>query len=161
MKKSNRYHLYKNRKKYVTINFNSLNLDGYRIKPKNGINYDGIVVNSMTIVDHDLVAILLKKKIKKKLDVYLQFLITVLDEDDTDSGHLMFALNDLDRYRHTIINNYRVYLEKTYYKILMSKISLIEQELKAKIKIDIKNIGNFQMELPLMESEVEKKGKSR
>ena len=95
------------------------------------------------------------------MDAYLQFLITVLDEDDTDAGHLMFALNDLDRYRHTIMNNYRVYLEKKYYKILMDKISLIEQELKSKIKIDIKNMGNFQMELPLEDKFEDKKGKSR
>ena len=161
MKKSNRYHLYKRKLRKIVVSFNSLNLDGYKIKPKNGINYDGIVVSSMTIINNDLVSILLKKKIKKKMDAYLQFLITVLDEDDTDAGHLMFALNDLDRYRHTIMNNYRVYLEKKYYKILMDKISLIEQELKSKIKIDIKNMGNFQMELPLEDKFEDKKGKSR
>ena len=114
MKKCNRYHLYRRKLRKFVVSFNSLNLEGYKVKPKNGINYDGIVVNSMTIVNNDLVAILLKKKIKKKLDAYLQFLITVLDEDDTDGGHLMFALNDLDRYRHTIMNNYRVYLDKKY-----------------------------------------------
>ena len=44
----------------------------------------------------------------------------------------------------------------------MDKISLIEQELKSKIKVDIRNFGNFQMELPLIEPDLEdKKGKSR
>ena len=155
--KKNKYCLYNRKFKNMVVSFGSMKLDGYKIKPKNGINYDGIVVSSMTIINYDLISNLLKKKIKKKLDAYLQFLITVLDEDDTDSGHLMFALNDLDRYRHTVMNNYRVYLEKKYYKILMDKIDLIEQELKSKIKIELKNMGNFQMELPLEE----KKGKCR
>lgn len=157
MKKINRYRLFnkKVRNKVVLVNSN---IDGYKIKPRNGINYDGIVVNSMEILNCDLVESLLKKKIKKKLDAYLQFLITVIDEDDPDGGHLMFALNDLDRYRHTIMNNYRAYLDKKYYKILMDKVALIEQELKSKIKVDIKSMGNFQMEFDLGE---EKKGKSR
>ena len=75
--------------------------------------YDGIVVKSMTIINYGLVEQLLKKKIKKKLDSYLQFLISVLDDEDPDSGHLMFALNDLEKYRRTIMNNYRIYLDIT------------------------------------------------
>lgn len=156
--KKNRYRLNKRAIRENEVSLKNFNINGYNVKPKNGINYDGIIVNRMTILNENLIEDLLKKKIKKKLDVYLQFLISVLDEDDTDPGHLMFALNDLDRYRHTIMNNYRVYLEKKYYKILMDKIDLIEQELKSKIKIDIKNMGNFQMELDLEEP---KKGKSR
>ena len=96
------------------------------------------------------------KKIKKKLDMYLQFLITVLEEDDTDGGHLMFALNDLERYRRLVINNYKKYLEEKYIKLLMNKMDLIEQELKSKIKVDINNfnLGEIELEEP-------KKGRNR
>ena len=122
------------------------------------MDYDGIVVKSMTIINYGLVEQLLKKKIKKKLDSYLQFLISVLEEDDTDSGHLMFALNDLERYRRTIMNNYRVYLDKKYFKILMNKLDLIDQELRSKIKIDLNQLFTEQMEMDL---DVAEKGKSR
>lgn len=156
--KKNRYCLTEERIKKASIKFNSNSIEGYHIKPRNKKEYDGIVVKSMTIVNYGLVQSLLKKKIKKKLDGYLNFLITVLDEDDTDAGHLMFALNDLDRYRRLVMNNYRVYLDKKYLKILMDKMELIEQELRSKIKIDINQLFAEQME---MQFEEPKKGRKR
>ncbi len=153
-----KYCLIEEKMKKSSIRIKSDSIDGYHIKPRNKKEYDGIVVKSMTIVNYGLIQSLLKKKIKKKLDGYLNFLITVLDEDDTDAGHLMFALNDLDRYRRLIMNNYRVYLEKKYLKILMDKMDLIEQELRSKIKIDINQLFAEQME---MQFEEPKKGRKR
>ena len=156
MKKIKKYHLYKRKTKERKIELNTKIEKGYTIKPKNTMKYEGIVVNSMTIINNELIQTLLKKKIKKKLDMYLQFLITVLEEDDTDGGHLMFALNDLERYRRMVINNYKKYLEEKYVKLLMNKMDLIEQELKSKIKIDIKNFSFEEKEL-----EEPKKGRNR
>lgn len=157
MKKNKKYILIKKKNKKVKVILNSNNCDGYSIKPKNSIVYDGITVNSMLIVNNDLVKTLLKKKIKKKLDLYLQFLINVLDEEDTDSGHLMFALNDLDRYRRLVINNYQKYLEKKYIKILMDKFDLLEQELRLRIKNDVKNLVFEQVEFNLEETKSRRK----
>lgn len=156
MKKIKKYHLYKRRTKERKVELNTKKEMGYTIKPKNQMKYEGIIVNSMTIIDDYLIKTLLKKKIKKKLDMYLQFLITVLEDDDTDGGHLMFALNDLERYRRQVINNYKKYLEEKYIKLLMNKMDLIEQELKAKIKVDINNfnLGEIELEEP-------KKGRNR
>lgn len=156
MKKIKKYHLYKRKTKERKVELNTKKEIGYTIKPKNTMKYEGIVVNSMTIIDDYLIKTLLKKKIKKKLDMYLQFLITVLEEDDTDGGHLMFALNDLERYRRLVINNYKKYLEEKYIKLLMNKMDLIEQELKSKIKTDINNfnLGKIELEEP-------KKGRNR
>ena len=150
MKKIKKYHLYKRKTKERKVELNTNKEIGYIIKPKNTMKYEGIVVNSMTIIDDYLIKTLLKKKIKKKLDMYLQFLITVLEEDDTDGGHLMFALNDLERYRRIVINNYKKYLEDKYIKLLMNKMDLIEQELKSKIKTDINNfnLGEIEQEEP-------------
>lgn len=149
MKKNKRYKIRKRSIKYKKIKLNTTNLNGYIIKPKNKINYDGISVKSMVIINIELIRTLLKKKIKKKLDLYLQFLISVLDEEDTDPGHLMFALNDLDRYRRTVINNYQKYLEKKYMKILIDKMDLLEQELKSKISVEVKDMLHEQLELDI------------
>ena len=156
MKKIKKYNLYKRKTKERKVELNTNKEIGYTIKPKNQMKYEGIVVNSMTIIDDYLIKTLLKKKIKKKLDMYLQFLITVLEEDDTDGGHLMFALNDLERYRRLVINNYKKYLEEKYIKLLMNKMDLIEQELKSKIKIDINNFNFGEKEI-----EEPKKGRNR
>ena len=157
MKKIRQYVLCEKKIKSINVKLNSVSINGYHIKPRNKMDY-GLAVKSMFILNNDLVQILLKKKIKKKLDSYLQFLISVLDEEDTDPGHLMFALNDLERYRRTIINNYRIYLEKKYFKILMSKLDLIEQELRSKIKVDLNEMFNEQIRFDLDEP---KKGKSK
>jgi len=158
MKKIKKYVLCQIKIKKIVVKLNSNSIEGYRVKPRNKMEYDGIVVKSMVILNKNLVQILLKKKIKKKLDSYLQFLISVLDSDDTDSGHLMFALNDLERYRRTIMNNYRVYLDKKYLKILMDKMDLIDQELRSKIKIDLHEMFTEQMEMELEEPKI---GRSR
>jgi hypothetical protein len=157
MRKTKKYVLYSKKIKKIKVKLDKT-IDGYHIKPRNKMVYDGIVVKSMTIVNYGLIEQLLKKKIKKKLDSYLQFLISVLDEEDTDPGHLMFALNDLERYRRTIMNNYRIYLDKKYFKILMNKMDLIDQELRSKIKIDLNQMFNEQIE---MDFEVADKGKKR
>jgi len=158
MKKIKKYRLYKGDNCKYKVKMINYNIDGYHIKPRNKIEYDGITVSSMVIFKVDLIKVLLKKKIKKKLDGYLNFLISVLDEEDTDPGHLMFALNDLDRYRRLVINNYQKYLEKKYIKILNDKFDLLEQELRSKIKYEVKDIFKEQMEFELDEP---KKGKSR
>ena len=158
MRKIKKYILCEKKIKKINVDLNSVSISGYHIKPRNKMDYDGIVVKSMTILNNELVEQLLKKKIKKKLDSYLQFLISVLDEEDTDPGHLMFALNDLERYRRTIMNNYRIYLDKKFLKILMDKLDLIEQELKSKIKIDLNEMFAEQMKMELDEPN---KGKSR
>lgn len=158
MKKNKKYILCEKKIKKIDVKLNSISMDGYRIKPRNKMEYDGIVVKSMIILNNGLVECLLKKKIKKKLDSYLQFLISVLDEEDTDPGHLMFALNDLERYRRTVMNNYRVYLDKKYLKILMDKMDLIDQELRSKIKVDLHEMFTEQMEMELEEPKI---GRSR
>ena len=158
MKKFKKYVLCNDNNGKVKVKLDNVSIDGYHIKPRNKLSYDGIVVKSMIIMNNGLIELLLRKKIKKKLDSYLQFLISVLDEDDTDSGHLMFALNDLERYRRTIMNNYRVYLDKKYLKILIDKMDLIEQELKSKIKIDLYELFNEQLEMQFDEP---KKGKRK
>ena len=158
MKKIKKYILCEKKINKIKVKLNSVSIEGYRIKPRNKMEYDGIIVKSMVILNNGMVECLLKKKIKKKLDSYLQFLINVLDEEDTDPGHLMFALNDLERYRRTVMNNYRVYLDKKYLKILMDKMDLIDQELRSKIKIDLNEMFAEQMEMELDEPKI---GRSR
>lgn len=54
--------------------------------------------------------------------MYLEFIINILEsEDGNDSGKINIALNDLNRYKSIIKNNYRVYLDKLYYDTLMKK----------------------------------------
>lgn len=120
-------------KKEMEVSIDYKKMRGFQVKPKNTIPYDGVTVNKMLLIKPSFIEKVLKRKIKRKLDCYLQFIIKILeDADDDDSGAIDIALNDLTRYRKTIENNYRVFLDKLYYDLLMKKIKVIENELKMK-----------------------------
>ncbi len=106
--------------------------NGYGFTPKNHIEYDGIKVNKLILVKPTFVSKVLKKKIKKKLDVFIKYMIDLLEDDDESASHLGEALNEIARYRSIIVNNYRIYLDDKYYKLLMQKFALLEHELKVK-----------------------------
>lgn len=106
---------------------------GFKVKPRNKIKYEGVKVNEMVIINPTFIDKVLKRKTKKKLESYLQFVISLLDEEDTDPSRLAIVLNDLTRYKSIIKNNYRIYLDKLYYELLMKKISVIESELKTRL----------------------------
>lgn len=115
----------------VYIDYNKL--DGYRLKPKNNTIYDGIIVNKVIIVKPSLIEKLLKKKVKRKLDMYLQFIVNSIDDNDADDTPLRNALNELTRYKSIVENNYRKYLDEKYISLLLKKIALLEHEIKMRM----------------------------
>ena len=133
MKQSN-YLLIKNKKTDELVYIDYTKNNGYGFTPKNHVKYEGIKVNKLVLVKPTFVEKILKKKIKKKLDLYLQYMIKLLEETDESesSSHLGSALNEISRYRSIIINNYRNYLDDKYLELLMQKFSLLEHELKVK-----------------------------
>lgn len=221
----------------VYIDYNRLN--GFKITPKNKIKYEGVVVNEMVIINPSFIERILKKKIKRKLDTYLEYIVQILDDtdsygnltvknktvfyleyiieclntmeegttkevfskqtvpyikaiqtllneaqrnrvarklcqslepyldsmlnvlndtqefeletvrakfifciqemfqilmfmDDEDGNIIEMALNDLEKYRRTIINKYQMFLDKHYVELLLKKIGVLERELRLK-----------------------------
>ncbi len=120
----------------VSCYLSESNVDGFHIKPQNNVEYDGVEVSRLTVVEPSLIENVLKRKITKKLDAYLKYLISVLntDDDDTDPDDLNLVINDLQRYKQIIMNRYSKYLDPYYIRMLLSKVKLVEDELKRKIK---------------------------
>jgi len=110
-------------------------LDGFHFRPVNNISYAGVTVKRMVMINPTFVEKVLKRKIKKKLETYLRFIISIIDSDesDTDITGLRAALNDLTRYKETVRYKYKQYLDEKYAMLLLQKIELLEQELKNKI----------------------------
>ena len=129
-----------------------LNVDkknGYKVNPKNKVPYDGVKVNEMIVIKPDFIQKIIKRKIKNKLEMYLNFLL--LDTDDsTDSRK---ALGDLQRYRYFVKERYSLFLDEKYLKLLNNKFDILERNLKAKIV-------NIEMNQPQYE-EVEEYKRSR
>ena len=132
MEKKN-YLLVKNRfnKEVSYINYDREK--GFIFNPVNNDD-DSISVNQMVIINPNFISRILTKKTKRKLELYLQYIVELLDEDsDTDITGLRSALNDITRYKDIVINKYKKYLDERYFELYMKKLSLLEYELKMKI----------------------------
>lgn len=122
-------------------NGNKISMDikgnpGYCFTPKHNISYDGVSVNKMFLMNPSFIQKVLKKKAKRKIDLYIQYMIKLLEDEGNDengSTDLRSALNDLQRYRYIVYNNYQKYLDQKYIDLLFKKIALLEHELKMKI----------------------------
>lgn len=118
----------------ITVQLNSKNLEGFKIKPLNNIKYDGILVSKMTLVSPKAIQNILIKKTKRKIDEFLQFIINGADDDDTDPSNLRLVLDELEKYKTLVRAKYAKYLDKKYLEALNKKMRLIEKELKEQIK---------------------------
>ena len=122
-------------------------LKGFDFQPQNNVKYDGIIVNKMVIIKPSMIEKVLRKKIKKKLDLYLKLIIKFIENDDGSSGDaLREALNDLSRYKNIIEYKYRKYLDEKYLRILLKKIFLLEYELNSKLMNKEQYINSMEYE---------------
>ena len=138
------YYINKNNSNKEIIYLDFDKLKGIDFSPKNKIKYDGIVVNKMVIIKPSMIEKILKRKIKKKLDLYLKLIIRFIESEDSDNGEsLREALNDLTRYKNIIMHKYMKYLDDKYLKLLAKKISLLEYEINSKLV----NIHEYEEEL--------------
>lgn len=159
MSQNSHYVLCKNYKNNELICMNYELTKGFKFKPKNKISYNGIKVDEMIIINPSFVEKILKRKVKRKLDSYLKFLISILEDDNDDPTSLRNALNDLEKYKRTVINKYRDYLDKNYIDLLLKKINVLEKELKAKLILLIeKNVYDKNLEGE-KESEHQRRGR--
>ncbi|MEG2322530.1 MAG: hypothetical protein RSB71_03525 [Bacilli bacterium] len=101
-------------------------INGYKVNPKKYLPYDGISVNSIIIVKKELIVKVIKRKIKRQLDKYLNLIIN--DEDGTRE-----SLDDLARYRLLINNKYAKFLDEKYMNLLNKKIDVLDREFKSRL----------------------------
>lgn len=106
---------------------------GYKFNPK-GRAINGVTINKMVVIKPTFVEKVLRRKIKSKLELYLEYIIRLLEnDDDSDLTGLRSALNDLTRYREIVKYQYGKYLEARYLELLLEKIDILERELQAQI----------------------------
>ena len=124
MEKTYRLKKEKKKKKIKSCNLNKI--DGYIFTPKNKIKYTGITVTKFKAVNPEIIEKLLKKKVKKKLEVYLQYLFYLLNESNDEPGATAMVLDDLARYQQMVKNCYQKYLGEQYISELEKQIEYIK-----------------------------------
>lgn len=126
-----KHYLIKRDNKIIYIKYEYL--EGLSFKPVNGVFIDdGVIVAKIVIFKPEFIKLVLKKKIKNKLNLYLSLILS--NEDDDEGGTYSRAFyNDITRYKALVLNRYRKYLDDRYVELLMMKIDLIEQEIKMRL----------------------------
>ena len=128
------YLLVKAQEKERETDFCGKTIEGLSIKPRNHVKYEGITVKKLYVLDKDFIVRLLKRKIKIKLDMYFNYLITYLEEGGEDgTTDLRHALNDLTRYKSIIKNKYQKFLDTKYIHLLQKKIEMLDKEIQTKL----------------------------
>lgn len=118
-------------------------IDGFKVSPKNEVISPGIEVNSMMIIKPIFIEKVLKKKIRRKLEFYLKYIVDEVEEDDDESYRE--ALDNIERYRSIVEYKYRKYLDDKFINLLLKKINLLEKQIKNKM---IYKVINKEKEIP-------------
>ncbi len=117
----------------ISCDIQKISDNGFKIKPKNNIKYEGIIVSELTIINPLLIENVLKRKTKRKLNAYLGFLVDSLEDDDATGEEMALILEDAVKYRMIIMQKYAKFLNKSYISELLLRVNFIEEELKMRI----------------------------
>lgn len=99
----------------------------FRVKPLNKIAYPGMKISKVTLLEPEFAKNVIKKKTKRKIDLYLSFLASA---DDDSGDDCVFVLDDLLRFKETILIKYSRFLSKAELAKLLKQIAFIESKLK-------------------------------
>ena len=127
-------------------------ISGYNIKPIPNLKFqDAINVNKMILINPSLIEKMVDKKIKRRFD-YLINLLSVVYENDDDTGEgLKLALNEAEKFRTELNNKYRQYINEEKFDLLQKKIAILEDELYLRMQFVLDKVNDIE----------EEKGKSR
>lgn len=124
-----RYVIDKNNEK-MKLMYYTVKLVGLDVTPKNDSKSVKIKAQKVIIVDPELRESYIKQKINRKIDKVINFMIRILNDDNTSEDDTGMVLDEVNKLKGIVINKYKEYLKVSEYKALLSKLILIEDEFK-------------------------------
>ena len=108
----------------------NVNIVGLNVTPKNNIKDLTIKADKIILIDPDLCESYIRKRINKKIERVIKFMIKILNDDGTTDDDTGLVLDELNKLKGIIINKYKEYMLESEYKALLTKLILIEEEFK-------------------------------
>ena len=112
------------------LTYYNVNIKGLEVNPINEVPDQQILVGKVLLVDEELQDTFIKKRINKKLDKIMKFMIRILNDDDSTEEDTGMVLDEINRLKGIVLNKYRHYMKDAEYKSLLTKLILIEEEFK-------------------------------
>jgi hypothetical protein len=142
--------------KYVVIHkqddcklmYYKVKMDGLNVKPINRVPGLTIKAKNVLLVDEELRQEYIRKRINRKMDKIIKFMIRILNDDDTTDDDTGLVLDEINRLKGIVINKYKEYLTNTEYKSMLTKLIIIEEEFKKNYNQKLFNsyIDNYYVE---------------
>ena len=114
----------------VKLIYYNVNIEGLDITPKNDVPGLSIKAKKVVLVDPILQDSFINKRINKKIDKIIKFMIRILNDEGTTDEDTGMVLDEINRLKGIIINKYREFMKESEYKSILTKLILIEEEFK-------------------------------
>ncbi len=114
----------------VKLTYYNVNIEGLDVTPKNDVPGLSIKAKKVVLVDPILQDSFINKRINKKIDKIIKFMIRILNDEGTTDEDTGMVLDEINRLKGIIINKYREFMKESEYKSILTKLILIEEEFK-------------------------------
>ena len=114
----------------LKLMYYSVNMVGLNVTPKNEVPGLTIKAQKVILIDPELRDAYIKKRINKKIDKIIKFMLRILNDEGTTDEDTGMVLDEINRLKGIIINKYREYMVESEYKSILTKLILIEEEFK-------------------------------
>lgn len=112
------------------LTYHNVKIVGLSVTPKNNVKDLTIKADKIILIDPDLCETYIRRRINKKIDKVIKFMIKILNDEDTTDGDAGLVLDEVNKLKGIIINKYKEYMLESEYKTLLTKLILIEEEFK-------------------------------
>ena len=112
------------------LTYHNVKIVGLSVTPKNNVKYLTIKADKIILIDPNLCETYIRRRINKKIDKVIKFMIKILNDEDTTDGDAGLVLDEVNKLKGIIINKYKEYMLESEYKTLLTKLILIEEEFK-------------------------------
>lgn len=112
------------------LTYHNVKIVGLSVTPKNNVKDLTIKADKIILIDPNLCETYIRRRINKKIDKVIKFMIKILNDEDTTDGDAGLVLDEVNKLKGIIINKYKEYMLESEYKTLLTKLILIEEEFK-------------------------------
>ena len=114
----------------MRLMYYSVNMVGLNVNPINEVPGLKIKAKKVILIDDELQKNYIKKRINRKIDKIIKFMLRILNDEGTTDEDTGMVLDEINRLKGIIINKYRLYMLESEYKEILTKLILIEEEFK-------------------------------
>lgn len=116
--------------------FDYNSIKGYCLTAKEVVHFkDAIEISRMVVINPAFKSLIAMKKLESKFEKLISFIELICREEDDDSDEsYQLALDEAERFKKILETKYRTLITQEKYELMKKKISILENELKLRIK---------------------------